>query len=388
MCSTFSPYPYITIGGRSFRIRSRKALCGSRLHLQLFPQVPRLAVYSVQNFPHRSVPLMIRPWRHPLAILLLLRLPSLVVVRFLHSSSYVSLIHFALVLPELAFQRIEAQHSLLLSRQIGTPNITSKGKLQPRSVLVPAPLYANTTPTSKHAGVPLIEELPLSGPPSSAPRSQPPKGILKSGSKTSQAATQPNPTTTATANLPELSWSSTDDGHLRIALSVPHLVRPNFHFSLFISQLRLTTCPGCLDVLGRPVQRPVSQIPSPHYPRIPCTLLGPIWPLLTSPPHPPRGAIPQSGRTHLGVLQARASIPDSTLDLEPRRLIFIAPDPTPYALDLDLSQPDVAIQRLFGDANKGDSALFAMRLKRERPLDVDGARAEWHVAEGQLIVYA
>ena len=90
---------------------------------------------------------------------------------------------------------------------------------------------------------------------------------------------------------------------------------------------------------------------------------------------------------HLGVSQTRASIPDTTLDLEPRRLIFLAPDPTPYALDLDLSQPDAAIQKLFGDTENGDSAMSAMGLKRERPLDVDGARAEWHVAEGKLIIY-
>ncbi|KAI1790609.1 pre-RNA processing PIH1/Nop17-domain-containing protein, partial [Ganoderma leucocontextum] len=216
---------------------------------------------------------------------------------------------FKTFLIELAFQRIEAQYSLLLSRQIGTPNIASKGKLHPRSVLVPTSLYQSSASTSKPAGAPLIEELPASAPSSSAVRSQPPKGILKTGSSTtSQAAVRPKLTASATANLPELSWSPTDDGQLRIALTVPHLTR--------------------------------------------------------------------------------ASMPDTTLDLEPRRLIFVAPDPAPYALDLDLLQPDADIQKLFGDANKGDSALSALRLKRERRLDVDRARAEWHVAEGQLIIYA
>lgn len=92
--------------------------------------------------------------------------------------------------------------------------------------------------------------------------------------------------------------------------------------------------------------------------------------------------------TDLGVFQTRASIRDTTLDLEPRRLIFVAPDPASYVLDLDLSQPDTHIQKLFNNAGKGDSAMSVVRLKRERPLDVDGARAEWHVAEGQLIIYA
>ncbi|KAM5530849.1 hypothetical protein V8D89_015493 [Ganoderma adspersum] len=214
---------------------------------------------------------------------------------------------FKTFLIELAFQRIEAQHSLLLSRQIGTPNIASKGKLQPRSVLVPTSLYQSAPSTREHAGAPLIEVLPPSNPSSSAARSRPSKGILKSGAKTSQADTQPKLSATPPTRLPGLSWSPTDDGRLRIALSVPHLTR--------------------------------------------------------------------------------TSIPDTTLDLEPRRLIFLAPDPTPYALDLDLSQPDAAIQKLFGDTQNGDSAMSAMGLKRERPLDVDGARAEWRVAEGQLIIY-
>ncbi|KXN83983.1 PIH1 domain-containing protein 1 [Leucoagaricus sp. SymC.cos] len=45
---------------------------------------------------------------------------------------------FKMFLAELALQRIEAQTlSLTLSRQIGTPNIAAKGKLEPRRVWVP-----------------------------------------------------------------------------------------------------------------------------------------------------------------------------------------------------------------------------------------------------------
>lgn len=90
----------------------------------------------------------------------------------------------------------------------------------------------------------------------------------------------------------------------------------------------------------------------------------------------------------VNVLQTRASIPDTTLDLEPRRLIFAAPQPIPYALDLDLSQPDASIQRAFGENNSQESVQSALRLKRERALDVDGARAEWRIAENKLIIYA
>ncbi|KAI0717680.1 pre-RNA processing PIH1/Nop17-domain-containing protein [Cerioporus squamosus] len=236
---------------------------------------------------------------------------------------------FKTFLIELAFQRIEAQYSLLLSRQIGTPNIASKGKLKPRTVLVPTTLLQGSSAASSAASTssskPLIEELPASASTPAAP----PKGILKKG-PISSPSTSTSPATPAApsaphAEVPGLSWSRTPDGRLRIALSVPHLTR--------------------------------------------------------------------------------ASIPSTTLDIEPRRLIFAAPpskSPSPsassspeYALDLDLSAPDADILALFArssnssakDGEKG-SGHAALLLKRERALDVDGARAEWRVAEGLLVVYA
>src|ERR1700732_2167128 len=55
---------------------------------------------------------------------------------------------FKTFLIELAFQRVEAQTSsaILLSRQIGTPNIASKGKLEPRTVQIPRVLYPEGHP--------------------------------------------------------------------------------------------------------------------------------------------------------------------------------------------------------------------------------------------------
>ncbi|EPQ55812.1 hypothetical protein GLOTRDRAFT_60596 [Gloeophyllum trabeum ATCC 11539] len=63
-------------------------------------------------------------------------------------------LEFKAFLIELALQRIEfqsappnspptAQPPLLLSRQFGTPNIASKGKLQPRTVHIPKALYSD-----------------------------------------------------------------------------------------------------------------------------------------------------------------------------------------------------------------------------------------------------
>ena len=68
-----------------------------------------------------------------------------------------------------------------------------------------------------------------------------------------------------------------------------------------------------------------------------------------------------------------------------------------YALDLDLTASDADILALFsrsstskttGGQNGEESGRSALTLKRERVLDVDGARAEWRVAEGLLVIYA
>lgn len=95
------------------------------------------------------------------------------------------------------------------------------------------------------------------------------------------------------------------------------------------------------------------------------------------PTHPP--ASPSPTQTH-------ASIPDTTLDLEPRRILFSAPASS-VELDLDLSLPDAEIKRIFAE-NGAETRRAALGLKGERPLDVDGARAEWRVGEGVLVIYA
>ncbi|KAI0351584.1 hypothetical protein OH77DRAFT_1592679 [Trametes cingulata] len=246
---------------------------------------------------------------------------------------------FKTFLIELAFQRIEAQWGVQLSRQIGTPNIASKGKLASRSVLIPSALLSlpadspspsnptaeattsaivDISPAAKTGGTqrkPLIEEIETStaAASGSAPASAlaPSKGILKNSSTPKATQATPSPL------VPDLSWSKTEDGRLRIALSVPGLTR--------------------------------------------------------------------------------SSIP--TLDLEPRRLIFTAPSTSDsgshspaFALDLDLSRADAEIQKVFEasgkDSERERSARQALTLKRERELDVDGARAEWRVAEELLVIYA
>ncbi|KAL6308910.1 pre-RNA processing PIH1/Nop17-domain-containing protein [Sparassis latifolia] len=188
---------------------------------------------------------------------------------------------FKTFLIELAFQRIEAQSGVPLSRQIGTPNIAFKGTPAPRSVLVPAALAPRRA---------LVEELPASV----KPPAQRERQIVAE----EEVATEGVP--------PALDWTR-EGGQVRIALKVPRLTR--------------------------------------------------------------------------------ADLAHTTLDLEARRVRLRSPV---YALDLDLDRPDAEL-RANGEQGKGmdDAAVErVLALKRVRDLDVEGARAEWRVAEGVLLLRA
>ncbi|KAL1937432.1 hypothetical protein VTO73DRAFT_13768, partial [Trametes versicolor] len=99
---------------------------------------------------------------------------------------------FKTFLVELAFQRIETQYGVQLSRQIGTPNIAAKGKLAPRTVSVPTALLApapslsapSPSPLSVDAppskpGKPLIEEVSVPAPAAKGILKAPPSGTEK-----------------------------------------------------------------------------------------------------------------------------------------------------------------------------------------------------------------
>lgn len=160
---------------------------------------------------------------------------------------------------ELALQRIEAQASLVLSRQIGTPNIAAKGKLEPRRVWVPTWLAAGKHSSGddemedrgvkgKGKGKTLIEVVESSGDQdkkkqdgSTSTALPKLKGILKhSGSKTSNRAdVEASSVTTATSGKqpksvslkpqrPAWSWEKASDERLRITINVPKEVK--FHY--------------------------------------------------------------------------------------------------------------------------------------------------------------
>ncbi|KAG1758134.1 hypothetical protein EDD22DRAFT_850271 [Suillus occidentalis] len=184
---------------------------------------------------------------------------------------------------ELALQRIESQTSLSLSRQIGMPNIASKGKPVSRQMLVPGLLIP---PHNKSdAKTTLIQELASPITSASAPG---PKEILKSASNT---------------HTPTWTWTPTKDQRkICFMINVPNL-------------------------------------------------------------------------TH-------AHISNSTLDVEPRRVVLHVP--SLYDLDINL---DTALDTE-PTASHGRLGEGATELKRSRDLDVDGAKAEWRVSEKVIVLLA
>ncbi|KAF8840324.1 hypothetical protein BDN67DRAFT_968730 [Paxillus ammoniavirescens] len=110
---------------------------------------------------------------------------------------------------ELAFQRIEAQSTIVLSRQIGTPNIASKGKPQARQVLVPAALFPPGHPNHR-TPIKLIQE--ITDRPTPEPAKVPPKGILKK-----------SPTWNSAPQVPTWTWTQ-ENSKIRIVIDVPAVV--------------------------------------------------------------------------------------------------------------------------------------------------------------------
>ncbi|KAI0043691.1 hypothetical protein FA95DRAFT_1498222 [Auriscalpium vulgare] len=84
----------------------------------------------------------------------------------------------------------------------------------------------------------------------------------------------------------------------------------------------------------------------------------------------------------------REHLPVAALDLEPTRLLLSIPPL--YSLDVDLDATDAELSRSVAATGAGPHAVEqALMLKRAgRELDVDGARAEWRVGEGRLVLYA
>ncbi|KAJ2934740.1 hypothetical protein H1R20_g2347, partial [Candolleomyces eurysporus] len=291
---------------------------------------------------------------------------------------------FKIFLVELGLQRIEGQTGLTLSRNIGTPNIAAKGKLQPRTVRIPTALL-NPPPSSKASSEdvpsallvekktgrkskgkekeildkgkamdnvnseskegggaqaskrPLIEEI---GPGESADAEKP-KGILKQPSSASPST----PTAAATKEQEQKSdfmipidvswsWEKLDSGKLQVTIYIPDLTASSI----------------------------------------------------------------TSGQTYL--------------DIEPRRIIVTLTNNE--SIDIDRSLPDAQLTAKIRDRakekadvlarhNKGTTKLTKeleelviaesdkevtsmLLLKRERAFDVDAAKAQWFVKDKKLVI--
>jgi len=130
---------------------------------------------------------------------------------------------FRTFLIEMAIQRVEVQHGLSLSREIGTPNIASKGKLAPRSALVPLALFPAThalKAQGEKGQKRLVEEVQevdrgvlakAQVPAQAVPR---PKGILKRGLAKADAG--------GAQERPLFEWTKEGE-RIKITVGVPNL---------------------------------------------------------------------------------------------------------------------------------------------------------------------
>jgi hypothetical protein len=119
------------------------------------------------------------------------------------------------MLAELALQRVELQNSLVLSREIATPKLPSKGSLEPRTVSIPTGLYSDPSqipPSESPRPVKLIEE--ISSTPAEATRAGTQKG----------SRVTPSPARSGDLNTPSWTWDETGPS-LLITIQVPKLVR-------------------------------------------------------------------------------------------------------------------------------------------------------------------
>lgn len=123
------------------------------------------------------------------------------------------------VITECALRQIETQHSISLSRSLGTPNISSKGALERRDVSVPVSLF----PPDYHHRPSVVDE---------SPRKKLIEEVTSSPTITSEVD-GPNkisspgrirPDGNDAVETPSWTWSQ-QGGEIRVTVRVPKLVR-------------------------------------------------------------------------------------------------------------------------------------------------------------------
>ncbi|KAF5352947.1 hypothetical protein D9758_007899 [Tetrapyrgos nigripes] len=263
---------------------------------------------------------------------------------------------FKVFIIELALQRIEAQTQLVLSRNIATPNISSKGKLQPRTVSIPS-FLAN----------------PLTG--DQIRQSSPESSVSGSGSRTSTSASP----------------------SIYISTSVPSEKRP------LIEEIGIS---GSVSVSAGSSSAGVSTKPK-------SILKGTNHNLTdTDPSLVKRADFSWSWSLEQDRLHIKISVPSlsediisrATLDLEPRRLLLnlnstgLDHPSQSQSLDINLNISDAELAMRTGSMDVTSLSSSSSRksgntnrdnllsLKRQRAFDVAGATAEWRMGENRLTV--
>ncbi|EJD04912.1 uncharacterized protein FOMMEDRAFT_105099 [Fomitiporia mediterranea MF3/22] len=285
---------------------------------------------------------------------------------------------FKLYLIELALEHVEEKAHFTLSRQIGTPNIVSKGKLEPRTVLMPRTLVdpngVAKGPASRAS--PLVQELPNIAP---AVHDKDENKDKKGGKREQRASDitdktntvdNPNAVRKPKSILKNSSAANASEGS-SAGGKKPH-----------IEEVSTSGASGPDNVLD---ENKALALP------------------------PLRWKWRKEGER----LKIEIEVPDlmrdlhaqATLDIESRRILLHIPQK--HFLDINLDLSDAQIGKLgevpapdddteessFADVMKsetlrvrGHNAGEALRLKRQRDFDVEDARAEWRIGEQKLIV--
>ncbi|KAF5325404.1 hypothetical protein D9619_009678 [Psilocybe cf. subviscida] len=275
---------------------------------------------------------------------------------------------------ELALQRIEGQTGLILSREIRTPNIASKGKLLPRTATIPASLLVETPTATQSSG-------------SSNPASN------ERGASDQRISSR-----TAGDSVANGAKQTEEEGHEAFSQAILEMLKalPTTEQKLSeresspISAVRNSTRDEGTSTITSTLDSESNTVVGGKAEVDPQKATAPRW---------------SWWREDSGCLCIEIEVPEltadlarnSTLDIEPRRLLLEIPDR--YALDINLALPDADIEKswtgggsstgLSVDSNEDHIASNirnALNLKRERDLDVDAAEAEWKVGSGLVII--
>ncbi|KAL5525093.1 hypothetical protein ACEPAF_8962 [Sanghuangporus sanghuang] len=330
---------------------------------------------------------------------------------------------FKLYLIELALEHVEEKAHMTLSRQVGTPNITSKGKLEPRTVLMPRSLadpgsgsesIVSSRAKSGARLSPLVQEIPNNSGSSGDKESKEGRtngSTDKTNASSSKAASSTNQKPLKSILKPS-STSSSFAANAGSAAGVDQHVgldAPVSRSGGVVYGSGSTTSAGVDGRQKKPLVEEIRSVDSNHSvsadtgPGSDVNVLSALPPL--------RWSWSKEGEK----LRVEIDVPEmtrelhaqSTLDIEPRRILLHIPQKHFLDVNLDLSDAqigkmgEVPAESLEDGAEdtvlaeaiqvdalrvRGHNAGQALRLKRQRDFDVENARAEWRVEEKKLVI--